>query len=90
MRVTIFLALILQTWKLNNLQKAIEKLFQWFSANSLVANADEFHLLTYSKTAIDICKMGFFWLFAREYYKNLAVFCILSVKFYCAKTYCEV
>ena len=39
---------------LNNLQEAIEKLFLWFSANHLVANADKFHLLTASKIAIDI------------------------------------
>ena len=39
---------------LNNLQEAMKKLFQWFSANYLVANADKCRLLTASKTASDI------------------------------------
>ena len=39
---------------LNKLQEAIEKLFQWFSANYLAANADKCNRLTISKTAIDI------------------------------------
>ena len=39
---------------LNNPQEAIEKLFKWFSMNYLVAKADKCHLLTSSKTAIDI------------------------------------
>ena len=39
---------------LNNIQKAIEKPFQWPSADYLVANADKSHLLTCSKIAIDI------------------------------------
>ena len=38
----------------NNLQEAIEKLFQRFSANYLVVNLYNCHLLTSSKTAIDI------------------------------------
>ena len=32
--------------ELENLQGALEKLFQWFSANHLVANAGKCHLLT--------------------------------------------
>ena len=31
---------------LNNYQEELEKLFQWFRANYLVANADKCHLLT--------------------------------------------
>ena len=42
---------------LKNLQEAIEKLFQWFSVIHLVVNADKCHLLTCSKTVIDICQM---------------------------------
>ena len=34
---------------LENLQGALEQLFQWFSANHLVANAGKCHLLTSSK-----------------------------------------
>ena len=36
---------------LNNLKEAIEKLFQWFSANYFLVNANKCHLLTSSKTA---------------------------------------
>ena len=38
---------------LSNLQEAIKKVFRWFSANYLVANAKKYHLLTSSKTVID-------------------------------------
>ena len=34
---------------LENLQGALEQLFQWFSANHLVENAGKCHLLTRSK-----------------------------------------
>ena len=34
---------------IENLQRAIEQLFQWFSVNHLVANAGKCHLLTSSK-----------------------------------------
>ena len=34
---------------LNSLREAFEKLFQWFSANYLVANGDKYHLVTSSK-----------------------------------------
>ena len=34
---------------LENLQGALEQLFQWFSANHLVANTGKCHLLTSSK-----------------------------------------
>ena len=34
---------------LENLQGALEQLFQWFSANHLVANTGKCHLLTCSK-----------------------------------------
>ena len=34
---------------LENLQGALEQLFQWFAANHLVANAGKCHLLTSSK-----------------------------------------
>ena len=33
-----------------NLREALEKFFQWFSANYLVANTDKHNLLTSSKT----------------------------------------
>ena len=39
---------------LENLQGALEQLFQWFSANHLVANAGKRHLLTSSKIKKDI------------------------------------
>ena len=39
---------------LNNLPEAIQKVFQWLSVNYPVGNANKCHLLTYSKTAIDI------------------------------------
>ena len=39
---------------LENLQGALEKLFQWFSANHLVANAGKCHLLTSSKVIKNI------------------------------------
>ena len=39
---------------LNNLREGLEKLFQWVSANYLVANADKCHLLTSPKTAVVI------------------------------------
>ena len=39
---------------LENLQGALEKLFQWFSENYLLANAEKCHLLTSSKTPQDI------------------------------------
>ena len=35
--------------ELENLQGALEQLFQWFSANHLVANAGKCHLLNSSK-----------------------------------------
>ena len=38
---------------LDNLQGALEKMFHWFSANHLVANAGKCHLLTNSKTPVD-------------------------------------
>ena len=37
---------------LENLHGTLEKLFQWFSANHLVANAGKCHLLTSSKINI--------------------------------------
>ena len=37
-----------------NLQGASEKLFSWFSANHLVANARKCHLLTSSNLPVDI------------------------------------
>ena len=40
---------------LTNLQGASEKLFYWFSANHLVANARKCHLLTSSNLPVDIC-----------------------------------
>ena len=39
---------------LNNVQEEIEKLFEWFSVNYLVANVDKCHQLTSSKIEIDI------------------------------------
>ena len=39
---------------LDNLQGASEKMFHWFSTNHLVANAGKYHLLTSSKTPVDI------------------------------------
>ena len=39
---------------LDNLQGALEKMFQWFSTNNLVANAKKCHLLTSSITPVDI------------------------------------
>ena len=51
MRMAILLTPILQT-VLNNVQEAIEKIFQWFSANYLVANAGNCHLAS-SETAVD-------------------------------------
>ena len=38
----------------SNLQGASEKLFSWFSANHLVANAGKCHLLTSSNLPVDI------------------------------------
>ena len=39
---------------LTNLQGASEKLFYWFSANHLVANAEKCHLLSSSNLPVDI------------------------------------
>ena len=39
---------------LDNLQGAFEKMFHWFSTNHLVANAGKCHLLTSSKTPVDV------------------------------------
>ena len=39
---------------LTNLQGASEKLFSWFPANHLVANAGKYHLLTSSNLPVDI------------------------------------
>ena len=39
---------------LDNLQGALEKMVHWFSTNHLVANAGKCHLLTNSKTFVDI------------------------------------
>ena len=39
---------------LTNLKGALEKLFSWFSANHLVANAGKYHLLTSSNLPVDI------------------------------------
>ena len=39
---------------LDNLQGALKKMFYWFSTNHLVANAGKCHLLTSSKTPINI------------------------------------
>ena len=39
---------------LDNLQGVLEKMFHWFSTNNLVANAGKCHLLTSSKTPVDI------------------------------------
>ena len=43
---------------LTNLQGASEKLFYWFSANNLVANAGKFHLLASSNLLVNICITG--------------------------------
>ena len=39
---------------LNNLKKALENIFQWFSSNYLVASAGKCHLTTSSKTTVNI------------------------------------
>ena len=39
---------------LTNLPSVSEKLFSWFSANHLVANAGKYHLLTSSNLPVDI------------------------------------
>ena len=39
---------------LTNLQSASQKLFYWFSANHVVANAEKCHLLTSSNLSVDI------------------------------------
>ena len=39
---------------LDNLQGALEKMFHWFSTNHMVANGGKCHLLTSSKTPVDI------------------------------------
>ena len=39
---------------LDNLQVALEKMFHWFATNNLVANVGKCHLLTSSKTPVDI------------------------------------
>ena len=39
---------------LDNLQGTLEKMFNWFSTNNLVANAGKCHILTSSKTPVDI------------------------------------
>ena len=39
---------------LDNLQGTFENMFHWFSTNNLVANEGKFHLLTSSKTPVDI------------------------------------
>ena len=39
---------------LDNLQGALEKMFHWFLTNNFVANAGKCHLLTSSKTPVDI------------------------------------
>ena len=39
---------------LENLPGVLEKMFHWFSTNNLVANAGKCHLLTSSKTPVDI------------------------------------
>ena len=39
---------------LENIQEALEQLFQWFPANHFVANAGNCHLLTSSKITNDI------------------------------------
>ena len=61
MQTTILLTHILQTSVrrseeevLENLQGGLEQLFQWFSANHLVANAGKCHLLTSSKITKNI------------------------------------
>ena len=39
---------------LDNLQRALEKMFHWFSTNNLVTNTGKCHLLPRSKTPVDI------------------------------------
>ena len=39
---------------LDNLQGALEKKFHWVSTNNLVASAGKCHLLTSSKSSVDI------------------------------------
>ena len=39
---------------LDNLHGTLEKMFHWFSTNNLVVNAGKCHLLTSSKTPVDI------------------------------------
>ena len=39
---------------LDNLQGSLEKMFHWLSKSNLVANAGKCHLLTSSKTPVDI------------------------------------
>ena len=39
---------------LENLPGVLEKMFHWFSTNNLVANTGKCHLLTSSKTPVDI------------------------------------
>ena len=39
---------------LDNLQGSLEKMFHWLSKNNLVANAGKCHLLTSSKTPVNI------------------------------------
>ena len=39
---------------LDNLKGALERMFHWFSANHLVANAGKCHLLTSSTTPVNI------------------------------------
>ena len=39
---------------LDNLQAALEKMFHWFSTKHLIENSEEYHLLTSSKTHLDI------------------------------------
>ena len=39
---------------LDNLQGTLEKMFHWLSTNNLVTNARKCHLLTSSKTPVDI------------------------------------
>ena len=38
----------------DDLQGALEKMFHWFSTNYLAANAVKYHLLTSSKTPVDV------------------------------------
>ena len=39
---------------LHNLQGGLEKMFHWFSTNKLAENAGKCHLVTSSKTPVDI------------------------------------